>query len=188
MKSNACGASQPNRDGPSRMPMTISPTAADCPQRRAIVPPTRPASTMTVSCKSVNRSKSSLLCAPATAALGGVISSGHPAVDRYDLARDIARLRGGEKPHEVRHLLGGPGALHGHELADPGRIELGLAHGGRDDTRSNRVDRDAAARHFETQRLGGGVQSTLGGRIIHLSAVADERCDRGDIDHPAPAR
>ena len=50
-----------NSEGPSRMPITISPTAADCPSRSAAPLPNRPASTTTVSCSRVKNSNVSAL-------------------------------------------------------------------------------------------------------------------------------
>ena len=68
------GASSPNNDGPSRMPTMISPTAADCRSLRANAPPTRPASTMTVSWSNVKNSSASALW---TATCDVVVMQGH---------------------------------------------------------------------------------------------------------------
>ena len=68
-KLKASGHSQPNSVGPRMMPMMISPTAADWPQRSARLAPMRPASTITHSCSSVKNSSSSLLCTPDSASL-----------------------------------------------------------------------------------------------------------------------
>ncbi|MPN41511.1 hypothetical protein SDC9_189063 [bioreactor metagenome] len=59
-RSNRSGASQPNSEGPSRMPVMISPTAEDCPRRTAISPPARAARMMMASCSKVKNSSASV--------------------------------------------------------------------------------------------------------------------------------
>ncbi len=50
------------------------------------------------------------------------------------------------------------------------------------------VDGDPAARDLEAQSLRRGVQGALGRCVIHLATIADQGADRGDVDHPTPAR
>ena len=59
-----------------------------------------------------------------------------------------------------------------------------LDHVGADQSRRDAVDRDAAAREFHRQRLGGADDSRLGRAVIDLTAIAHDTRDRRQRHDP----
>src|SRR2546425_3086249 len=60
---------------------------------------------------------------------------------------NISRPFGSEKSNQVGHLLRCPGALHRDELRDGFPGKNALRHGGFDDPRRHRIDRDRSEEH-----------------------------------------
>src|SRR4051794_14920425 len=117
-------------------------------------------------------------------------SAGH--VDH--LAGDERGLVAGEERHHGGDVLGVADAAHGDLLRD-GRLEVlegdahprggGCGHVRGDEARRDRVRGDPERPQLDGQGLREALQARLGGRVVHLTAVAERR-GAGEVDDAAP--
>src|SRR6185437_751618 len=114
-------------------------------------------------------------------------ASGHPTAHRDDLRGDVGGFRRAEECDDGGDLCGEPGPIHGYQALDRLLIEQSLGHRRADDPRGYGVDGDPAAADLERERLGGGIDGALGGRVVDLAFVAEQSRDRRDVDDPSPA-
>src|SRR5882672_9100118 len=117
-------------------------------------------------------------------------SSADTAVDGDDLARDVARLLGGEEHRQRRDLFGSSHAPHRSPLADLGRghADERTAHVGLDQSRRDRVHGDAPRAELPRQRDREGVHAALRRGVAHLAAARARRQHRAHVDDASPAQ
>src|SRR5688572_17364793 len=100
-------------------------------------------------------------------------SSDHSAVDPDDLAGDVSRVIGHQKVHHRRDLAGLAHSSHRDCLEDflDRRV---VHHVGADQSWSDAVDGDPAARQLYGQCFGGPDNTRLGRAVIHLAPGAHD--------------
>src|SRR5438067_1994849 len=112
----------------------------------------------------------------------------HPAVHVEHMAGDVTRIGRSQKAHSVRNLLVGTRTPKwnnlGHILAQLRAQHF--RHCGLDPSRSNRVDCDAARRHFTRDRHSKADQPGLRRGVIRLSRLAHLSKDAGDVNDSSP--
>src|SRR6266540_3751943 len=113
----------------------------------------------------------------------------HTAVDRHDLAGDVAGLLAGQEPHSGGHVLRTTHAADRDSIHRrlPGLLAHGVGQLGRHVSRSDHIGGNAAVGDLTGHTHGEADQTSLRGRVVGLPRVADQADHTGDRDHPAPA-
>src|SRR5579871_3526046 len=133
----------------------------------------------------ITSSTAGLVVSCGIVAPSGWLSGGQAPVDVEGAGVDVCGVLAGEKRRAGGYLLGLPGALRGHRVQERGTEACG--HVRFDQAGGERVDRHAAARDLDRDRVAHGDQPGLCGGVVGLARVRARADDRSDVDDaPVP--